>query len=149
MSQSKTLPNSHPGEIILFTYPESIYGRRLTRYLNIRGFPYSQIRVPPNIPRAVLRERLGINYRRIPVMSIGRDIYFDTRLIMSKLETLFPEGALKATNPWEAGFENILEGWTVDGGLFWRTAGCVPLTAPLLQDEVWLKDRRECTHCRF
>lgn len=143
MSKSRALPNGHPGEIILFTFPESTYGRRLRRYLDVRALPYSQIRVPPNMPRPLLLDKLGINHRRIPIMSIGRDIYIDTRLIISKLEALFPEGALAATNPWEAGFEAILEGWTIDGGLFWRSAGCIPLTAPLLQDEVWMKDRKE------
>lgn len=30
-------------------------------------------------------------YRRIPVLSIGRDVYNDTRIIIAKLEELFPE----------------------------------------------------------
>ncbi|CZT23568.1 uncharacterized protein RCC_09282 [Ramularia collo-cygni] len=95
------------------------------------------------MPRPLLQGRLGINYRRIPIMSIGRDIYIDTRLIISKLETFFPEGALKASDPWGAGFEEILQGWTIDGGFFWRTAGSIPLSAPLLQNEVWVQDRKE------
>lgn len=143
MSNAKTLPNGHPGEIVLFSYPESIFGKRIATYLNLRGLPYSQIRVPPNMPRPLLQKRLGINYRRIPIMSIGRDIYIDTRLIMSKLESLFPDRRLGAGNSWDAGFEEILESWTIDGGLFWRIAGCIPPTAPLLQDKVWVQDRKE------
>jgi glutathione S-transferase len=141
MPHSKTLPNGYPGEIILFNFPESVYGRRMTRYMNLRGLPYSQIRVPPKMPRPLLQERLGINYRRIPVMSIGRDIYIDSRLMLSKLEEFFPEGGLKAPTSWEAGFEEILEEWVIDGGPFWRTAGCIPVSAPLVQDEAWMKDR--------
>lgn len=143
MSTANTLPNGHPGDIILFSYPESIFGKRTTSYLNLRGLPYSQIRVPPNMPRQLLQERLGINHRRIPILSIGRDIYIDTRLIISKLEAMFPDRRLKANNPWEAGFEEILEGWIIDGGVFWRTAGSIPLTAPLLQDEAWVQDRKQ------
>lgn len=33
---------------------------------------------------------LGVGYRRIPVVAIGRDIYHDTRLVLRKLEVLFP-----------------------------------------------------------
>lgn len=37
------------------------------------------------MPRPDL-ELLGINHRRIPVLAIGRDVYLDTRLILSKLD---------------------------------------------------------------
>jgi hypothetical protein len=34
---------------------------------------------------------LGIKYRRIPVLSVGRDVYCDTSLISTELERRFPE----------------------------------------------------------
>ncbi|KAL2105253.1 hypothetical protein VUR80DRAFT_8677 [Thermomyces stellatus] len=34
---------------------------------------------------------LGVNYSRIPVLSIGRDAYLDTRLLIRKLEALYHE----------------------------------------------------------
>lgn len=109
--------------------------------LHTQGFPFSQIRVPPNMPRPILQEKLGINYRRIPVMSIGRDIYIDSRLMLHKLETFFPEGKLGSPDPFNSGFEDMLEEFIIDGGPFWRTSGCLPLNAPLVQNEVWMKDR--------
>jgi hypothetical protein len=96
-------------EIVLFNFPESVFGRRMARYLNLRKFKFSQIRVPPNMPRPILSERLGVNYRRIPLMAIGRDIYIDTRIMLRKLESLYPNGKLGATDSFQQGFEDILE----------------------------------------
>ncbi|KAK5175760.1 uncharacterized protein LTR77_000900 [Saxophila tyrrhenica] len=130
-------------EIILFNYPESVFGRRTVRYLNLRGLSFSQIRVPPNMPRPILQERLGINYRRIPIMAIGRDVYIDTRLMLRKLETLYPEGKLGSNDTFEQGLEDILEEFVIDAGPFVRTAGCIPMSAPLVNDKVWMKDRSD------
>jgi len=131
-------------ELVLFTYPESVFGRRLTRYLNLRSLPYTPIRVPPNMPRPLL-DRLSIKHRRIPILAVGRDIYIDTRLIIRKLEVLFPDSsvhlALGAKSGFEKGLEEMLESWVIDAGPFWRTAGCLPVQAPLLKDDVWMKDR--------
>lgn len=139
------LPNNHPGEIILFNFPESVFGRRIVRYLNFRQLPFSQIRVPPNMPRPILQERLGINYRRIPIMAIGRDVYIDTRLMLRKLEEeeWFPDGKLGRKDSFGKGVEDLLEGFVIDGGPFWRTAGCIPLSAPFMRDAVWMRDRFE------
>lgn len=109
--------------------------------ITLQGLPFSQIQVPPNMPRPILQERLGINYRRIPIMAIGRDIYIDSRLMLAKLETFFSEGKLGSDDPFKSGFEDMLEEFIIDGGPFWRTTGCIPLSAPLLQNEVWVKDR--------
>lgn len=45
------------------------------------------------MPRPDLSERLGVGYRRIPVLAIGNDIYCDTSLIASVLERRFPASA--------------------------------------------------------
>ena len=114
--------------------------------MNLRQIPHHPIRVPPNLPRPLLK-RLSISHRRIPIIALGRDIYIDTRLILSKLETLIPDSPkqprLGAKTDFERGFEEMLEAWTIDAGPFWRMAGCIPPQAPLLQDEVWVKDRAE------
>ncbi|THV44818.1 hypothetical protein BGAL_0573g00040 [Botrytis galanthina] len=77
---------------------------------------------------------LGTQYRRIPIVSIGRDIYHDTRLILRKLEELFPEyRKISAASAEQRGIEKLLEMWTVDG-LFLRAAQLLPLDLPLLGD---------------
>jgi glutathione S-transferase len=45
------------------------------------------------LPRPELSEMMGITYRRIPVLAIGRDVYADTSLIASTLERRYPSSA--------------------------------------------------------
>jgi hypothetical protein len=92
------------------------------------------------MPREQLEE-LGINYRRIPIMAIGKDIYCDTRLMIPKLEELFPENRLGAQNPFDSAVEYLLEHYFNDGGPFHRTASLIPPTAEVMNDPEWVKDR--------
>ncbi|MCJ1474057.1 hypothetical protein MMC13_002715 [Lambiella insularis] len=74
-------------------------------------------------------------------MSIGRDIYCDTRLILEKLEARFPDGVLGATKPDQKAVEKLLEKWCVDGGVFARAGQLIPPEMPLLNDPKFTKDR--------
>ncbi|KAI1499822.1 hypothetical protein F5X99DRAFT_410610 [Biscogniauxia marginata] len=78
--------------IVLYHYHLSPYARKVVWYLTLRKIPFSQCLQPPILPRPDVAV-LGIAYRRIPLMSIGRDVYLDTRLILAKLEQLYPPGA--------------------------------------------------------
>ena len=62
------------------------------------------------MPRTVLGQ-LGVKYRRIPIMAIGKDIYCDSRLMIEKLEELYPEGRLGSKEPFEQGVEYLVENW--------------------------------------
>jgi hypothetical protein len=75
---------NHPTPI-LFCYDISIYSRKADYYLGLRGLKYFQCIQPPQMPRPDL-QALGINYRKIPILAIGRDIYLDTRIIIETLE---------------------------------------------------------------
>ena len=97
---------------------------------------------PIYLPREDINA-LGVKYRRIPIMSIGRDIYCDTRLILQKLEEKFPSGALGASQPDQKAIEKLLESWTIDGGIFVRAAQTIPAEMPLLNDPRFVKDREE------
>ncbi|KAK3065158.1 hypothetical protein LTS18_008016 [Coniosporium uncinatum] len=103
--------------IILFGYEGSVWTTKLHYYLDLRGIKYSLCIQPNPLPRPDLEE-LGIKYRRIPLMAIGRDVYCDSRLIFHKLEELFPEGALGSKIPEIRGIEYLLDNWTGDGGPF-------------------------------
>jgi Glutathione S-transferase, N-terminal domain len=129
-------------QIILFTYPESVYGRRIDWYFTLRAIKYSHCRVLNRLPRPVLEE-LNVNYRRIPICAIGRDIYCDTRLIIEKCEALISSNRLGANTPYQKGISKLLETWTIDGGPFWRTAQLIPPNAPITRDPLWLEDRAE------
>lgn len=96
---------------------------------------------PVVIPRPDVAA-LGINYRRIPLMSIGRDVYLDTRLIIQKLEDLHPEKPrLGATKGSDKALEHLLEIYSVDSGLFANAFRILPGNLPLFQDQGFLKDR--------
>ena len=41
------------------------------------------------LPRPDITDRLGIGYRRIPLLAIGNDVYCDTSLIIPVLERTF------------------------------------------------------------
>lgn len=131
-------------DIVFFHYQFSPYARRVIWYLTLRGIDYAQCLQPPYLPREDINA-LGVKYRRIPIMSIGRDVYCDTRLILEKLEERFPDGALGASQPDQKAMEKLLESWTIDGGIFLRAAQMIPPGAPLLKDPKFTKDREDYT----
>ncbi|KAF2492900.1 hypothetical protein BU16DRAFT_93411 [Lophium mytilinum] len=133
---------SAPNNIVLFHYPFSPYARRVIWYLAIRGIEYAQCLQPPVMPRADL-DALGVKYRRIPVMAIGRDVYCDTRLILRKLEEMFPDGALGATGPEQKAIERLLEKWMIEGPVFSRAASLIPTSFPTMNDPTFMKDRTQ------
>lgn len=95
---------------------------------------------PPILPRPDVTA-LGASYRRIPLMSIGKDVYCDTRLILQKLETHFPNGALGSSMPDERAIQKLLEIWTIEAGIFNRASQLIPSSMPLLNDPKFVKDR--------
>jgi glutathione S-transferase len=96
------------------------------------------------LPRPDLAE-LNIAYRRIPLLSIGRDVYYDTRLILRKLEQHFPNGALGSNDLEYRALERLLERWTVDAGVFFRSTQLIPLDLPNMKDPNFIKDREDFT----
>lgn len=88
---------------------------------------------------------LGVQYRRIPVLAIGRDLYCDTRLILEKLEERYPDGALGAKDNDHDGkaLEKLLDIWTTDGGVFARAAELIPPDSPLTSDPKFIRDRED------
>ncbi|CZR60496.1 uncharacterized protein PAC_10392 [Phialocephala subalpina] len=140
------MSQSQVPEIILYHYTFSPYAKRIVWYLNFRKIPYTQCLQPPTLPRPDIKA-LGTNYRRIPILSIGRDIYNDTRLILSKLDQLFPPSSVhpSISAPEHKGLEKLFEKWSIDGGLF-RTAGALlPAELPLLKDPKFRRDREDYT----
>lgn len=102
---------------------------------------------PPIMPRPDVAA-IGTSYRRIPVLSCGLDIYNDTRLILSKLNTLYPPSSahpsISASTEEQKGIEKLLEFWAVHG-LFTKAAALIPSEMPLLKDEKFRKDREDYT----
>lgn len=76
-------------------------------------------------------------------MAIGKDVYCDTRIILSKLEQKFPDGALGASDPDQKAIERLLESWLIEAGIFMRASQLIPPDMPLLKDEKFKKDRED------
>ncbi|KAL6856514.1 hypothetical protein J3F83DRAFT_718317 [Trichoderma novae-zelandiae] len=128
-------------EIILYHYGVSPFARRAVWYLALRGIPYNQCLQPGMLPRPDVA-RLGISYRRIPILSIGRDIYLDTRLQLPKLEAMYPElPRLGASAPDQKGIERLFSAFIIDGGIFQQGVKLLPTDLPFLKDPRYFKDR--------
>ena len=56
-------------------------------------------------PRPILTD-LGITYRRIPVNSIGKDVYCDNRIFLDAVHSIFPDKALP-TSPSDHAYEAL------------------------------------------
>lgn len=92
---------------------------------------------------------LGIQYRRIPVLAIGRDVYLDTRLMLAKLEALAPAdahgaprlGASGSGSGDQAALERLLGILNNEAGPFVWAATLLPAQLPVWRDEAWVRDR--------
>ena len=117
--------------------------RKLNTQSDITNHPQLQ---PLAMPRPDLA-RLGIAYRRIPVLAIGRDVYLDTRLQLRKLEELEDNVAapkLGADTPEGLALERLLELLTTDGGTtFSGITSLLPADMPLFKDEAFVRDRAD------
>ncbi|KAI7182669.1 hypothetical protein KC352_g23115 [Hortaea werneckii] len=130
-----------PNGIILFHYPQSPYGRRVRWYLALRGIAYAECIQPWILPRPDM-EALGVHYRRSPVMAIGRHIYVDSRMILRKLEELFPPSAehpALSTKETE-GMAALMNKFVVDAGVFSKAVGIMRPDRAALQDPAFVKD---------
>ncbi|CEJ90403.1 hypothetical protein VHEMI06191 [[Torrubiella] hemipterigena] len=95
------------------------------------------------MPRPEL-EDLGIAHRRIPILSIGRDVYVDTRLIFAKLDELKNYPAITPTTPEHALIMDLLSEYITDAGVFTKIADILLASdAPIAQDPAFIKDRED------
>ncbi|KIW04673.1 uncharacterized protein PV09_04409 [Verruconis gallopava] len=127
-----------PNDIVLFGYPNSPYARKIVWYLTLRKIEYAYCEQPNRLPRPTL-EALNVSYRRIPLLSIGKDVYCDTRLILRKLELRFPDGRLGTSDPDHRAIERLLERYTGDAGIVTRAASLIPPS--VFSDPAFVKDR--------
>ncbi|RDW57888.1 glutathione S-transferase family protein [Aspergillus mulundensis] len=129
-------------DIILFHYPRPPFSARVLYYLAFRGIPYDQCIQPQILPRPDLA-RLGIRYRRIPLLSISRDVYLDSPLILRTLERI--EGAkppfAATSTPEQRALEQLLAKLTLETGLFRNIVQILLPNTPLMHNEAFMKDR--------
>lgn len=79
--------------VILYRYDASPYSHKIDNALLLKGISHFRVNVSLVLPRPEITDLLGITYRRIPILTIGNDVYCDTSLIVSALERRFPPSA--------------------------------------------------------
>jgi glutathione S-transferase len=77
-------------EILLHHYPVSPFSEKVRVVMGIKGLDWRACAQPVIMPKPDLVTLTG-GYRRIPVLQIGADLYFDSQLIIEELERRFPE----------------------------------------------------------
>lgn len=82
--------SSEPNPVIFYRYDASPFSHKIDNVLALKNVPHHRVQVSPMLPRPEITEYLGINYRRIPVLAIGNDVYCDTGIITAALERRFP-----------------------------------------------------------
>ncbi|KAI5237983.1 hypothetical protein E4T43_07719 [Aureobasidium subglaciale] len=133
---------THNGEeVILFHYAQSIYSHKVLWYLKLANIKYSECIQPPIMPRPDLAA-LGISYRRIPVLAVGRHVYCDSRLILQVLQERYPlpNTSLSAS---QKAVQRLLQDWNHDQ-IFWHATRCLPYERSALgKNPAFLADRSE------
>ena len=122
-------------------YSTHFQSHQVAWYLALRGIQHAQCLQPVTLPPADL-EQLGVSYRRIPVLAHRGYIYCDTRLILKHLVSAFPGSHLTVSAD-EEPVRQLLENWTIDGGIFAPAAQVLPPDLPMLEDNNFRKDRKQ------
>ena len=81
--------SAKPEDITVFYWAFSPWASKVTAYLALRRLPHAECDQPITLPRPDLAA-LGVRYRRIPVVAIGRDVFCDTLCVLEALERYFP-----------------------------------------------------------
>lgn len=119
--------------VVLFGYESSTFTLKVRLALRLKGIKYSFVTVPSMMPRTILSDTFHLTYRKIPVLTIGRDLYCDTSLICEALEHRFGEDkgyqTLYPRTPDGRKYRALVRGlasyWT-DRPLFRATTGLIP-----------------------
>lgn len=82
--------------VITWDYMFAPNAQKARNMLNVAGIQYNICEQPFVQPRPIL-QNLGITYRRVPVNSIGKDVFIDNRAFIDAVEELFPDKALPRT----------------------------------------------------
>jgi glutathione S-transferase len=73
--------------LILHHYELSPYAAKIRMILAFKGLPWKSVEVPVVMPKPLLGALTG-GWRMVPVLQIGAEIFFDTKLIAEQLERI-------------------------------------------------------------
>ncbi|CAL1701069.1 unnamed protein product [Somion occarium] len=132
--------------VVLYHYDASPFATKVKNMLLLKQIPHKRVAVPVTLPRPELAEKLGVTYRRIPVLAIGNDVYCDTSLIASVLERRFPPSeGYKSLFPPRKGGGKADTGLVKALTMYWTDRAVFPLAANSLPyskfPPAFIKDR--------
>lgn len=90
-------------QVIAWDYQFAPNAQKARNLLHAAGIPYRICEQPFVQPRPILQE-IGITYRRVPLNSIGKDVFIDNRAFIDAVEEIFPDNAL-ATSKHDHAYE--------------------------------------------
>lgn len=128
--------------LILHQYDMSPFSEKVRVIFGIKRLTWFACNQPSIMPKPDLIALTG-GYRRIPVLQIGADLYFDSLLIIEELERRFPEPSVLA--PGGPGLSAALTTWT-DQPLFMTIVGLLfggdwEVSAAFIEDRAQLMGR--------
>ncbi len=124
---------------ILHHYEMSPFSEKIRKVFGYKNAPWRAVDQPMWLPRPHLTPMTG-DYRRIPVLQIGADVYCDTRLIARKIDELFPDPPL-----WPRGLEAAADSLTqwADRHMFGATVPQVFTALGAMLPPALLEDRKK------
>ncbi len=120
--------------MILHHYELSPFAEKIRIIFGMKNLPWQACDQPVIMPKPELVALTG-GYRRIPVLQIGADLYFDTALIAAEIERRFPAPSIAIGPAAAAAFS----GWT-DQGLFGQVVTAL-FGGDLTMDDAFFADR--------
>ncbi|OJD29548.1 glutathione s-transferase [Diplodia corticola] len=98
--------------VILYDYDFSPFSQKMRYLLHLSGVEFQRVDQPVVLPRPDLQV-LGITYRRIPVLAMGKDVFCDTSAMVDVVQRRFQKvRAGRADKAFEAFaarfFENVI-----------------------------------------
>ncbi|KAL1297894.1 hypothetical protein AAFC00_006412 [Neodothiora populina] len=134
--------DSKTDDVVFFYYPESGFQHRVHWYLKLAEVSYSECLQPACMPRPDLAA-LGVSYRRIPILSIGKHIYCDSNIILRVLQDEFPLEH-ESLDQAERGMQALFRAWSLESGLFRHAADFIPFEHfSLDSDPNFVADRKD------
>lgn len=128
------MPNGQ--SLILHQYEMSPFSEKIRVIFGMKALEWHACEQPAIMPKPEL-VRLTGGYRRIPVLQIGADLYFDTVLIIDELERRFPTPSMYAgAGP---GMSLALSPWA-DQALFWQVVTAL-FGGDIPPNEAFMADR--------
>ncbi len=122
--------------MILHQYDLSPFSEKIRVLFGMKNLAWQACDQPVIMPKPELVAITG-GYRRIPVLQIGADIYFDTALIAEELERRAPTPSI--TGGIGAAAAAAFSAWA-DQGLFWQVVTAL-FGGDLTMDDAFVADR--------